>query len=120
MVKEARSSSRPERVQLFQLSVLKLLFGTIDAQIASLRLELDDARNLPMRQLTGQSLQLHQQAVILGRQASYVRFRVAREAIRELMRLEHGGMKTCARQSWDVHGRSPNSCSQIRSCSWTA
>ena len=106
VVKEARSSSRLERVQLFQLSVLKLLFSTIDAQIASLRLELDDARNLPMRQLTGQSLQLHQQAVILGRQASYVRFRVAREAIRELMRLEHGGMKNLRKailgRTWPV------------------
>ena len=106
VVKEARSSSQLERVQLFQLALLKLLFNTIDAQIASLRLELEDARNLPMRQLTGQSLQLHQQAVILGRQASYVRFRVARESIRELMRLEHGGLKNLRKailgRSWPV------------------
>jgi hypothetical protein len=93
VVQEARAAGRLERLQLFELSFLKLVFGQIDSELARLRAELEEARSQPARQLSGQSLKLHEQAVILGRHAAHVRFRVARELVRELMRLEHGSMK---------------------------
>jgi hypothetical protein len=93
VVKAARAINRLERVQLFQLSVLKLFLNLIDSELASLRLQLDDARAHPERQLSGQSLQLHQQAVVLSRHAGHVRYRVASHLMREYMRLEQGAMR---------------------------
>ncbi len=89
VVKQARSDNRIERVQLFELSVLKLLLGQVDAQLEALRMELEDARAAPSRQLSGKSLHYHQQAVVLARQSWHVRYRVARQAVRELTRIEH-------------------------------
>lgn len=106
VVKQARSSHRLERVQLFQLSVLKMLLNLVDAEFSRLRAELEDARNLPQRQVNGHSLQLHHQAVILARHASHVRYRVARQLIREFMRLEHGSMRKLRKSvlglSWPI------------------
>jgi hypothetical protein len=93
VVKVARAINRLERVQLFQLSVIKLFMDLIDTELSSLRLQLEDARTHPERQLSGQSLQLHQHAVVLGRHAGHVRYRVASHLMREYMRLEQGAMR---------------------------
>ncbi|MCG6965221.1 MAG: hypothetical protein LJE59_01775 [Chromatiaceae bacterium] len=106
VVKRARESQRLERVQLFQLAVLRLMLDLVDAELSSLRVELEDARSLPARQLSGQSLRLHEQAVTLARHAGHLRFRVLRRLIRELMRLEHGSMRSLRKsvlgQSWPI------------------
>lgn len=106
VVKQARSASRLERVQLFQLSVLKLLLDQTDAELANVRRELEDARSQPARQLNGQSLQLHRQSVILARHAPHVRYRVTKRLIRELMRLDHGSMRKLRKSvlglSWPI------------------
>jgi len=93
VVKDARSYKHVERVQLFQVSVVKLLLTQIDDEIAALRHELEDARSHPTRQLSGKSLQFHQLAAKLSRHAGHIQFQVARHLIRELMRLENGAMK---------------------------
>ena len=56
-VVEARESNSRERLQLFQLALLKLALNLVDSELSALRLKLDDARSLPARQLSGQSLQ---------------------------------------------------------------
>ncbi len=105
-VVEARESNSRERLQLFQLALLKLALNLVDSELSALRLKLDDARSLPARQLSGQSLQIHQQAVMLGRYAGHIRFCSARQLIREIMRLEHGGMRGLRKQqlglSWPI------------------
>lgn len=92
-VKQARSDNRIERLQLFELSVLKLLLDQIDDELTALRTELEDARSTPARQLNGQSLQYHQQAVVLARRSWHIRYQVAKQVIRELMRIEHGRLR---------------------------
>ena len=69
VVKQARSDNRIERVQLFELSMLKVLLEQVDAELTALRVELEDARSTPSGQLSGKSLHYHQQAVVLARQA---------------------------------------------------
>lgn len=93
VVKGARASNRLERVQLFQLAVLKLVLNLIDSELSALRLELNDALSQPARQLSGQSLELHRHGVILGRHAGHVRYRVASQLMREYIRLEQGAMR---------------------------
>jgi hypothetical protein len=106
VVKGARASNRLERVQLFQLAVLKLFLNLIDAELSALRLGLNDARGRPASQLSGQSLELHRHAVILGRHAEHVRYRIANQLMREYMRLERGGMRNLRKAvlglSWPV------------------
>jgi hypothetical protein len=92
-VKEAATLNRPERVQLFQLALLKLVLHQVDAEIAGLRRELEEARSSPNRQLSGQSMQFHQRGVLLARMAGHVRYRVAHQLVREMMRLENGSLK---------------------------
>ena len=89
VVKQARSDNRIERVQLFELSMLKVLLEQVDAELKALRVELEDARSTPSGQLSGKSLHYHQQAVVLARQSWHFRYRVARQAVRELTRIEH-------------------------------
>lgn len=105
-VKSARSDNRPERVQLFELALLKLLLQQTDVELTTLRMELEDARSTPASQLSGQSLQLHQQAVVLARQSWHVRYMVARRVVRELMRVEHGKLRRVRKSvlglSWPV------------------
>ena len=104
--KRARSSARPERVQLFQLAVLKLLLGLVDKEMGLLRDELDDARAHPARQHSGQSLRLHEQTVLLARHARSIRFRTAAEVVRIVMRMENSSLrkmrKTILGSSWPV------------------
>lgn len=92
-VKQTRSDNRLERVQLFELAVLKMLLDQIDCELSALRTELEDARSTPARQLNGRSLELHQQAVVLARQSWHVRYRVAKQVIRELMRIQHSRLR---------------------------
>jgi hypothetical protein len=93
VVKQARNDNRLERVQLFELALLKLLLDQVDNELSALRMELEDARSMPARQLNGQSLHFHQQAVVLARQSWHVRYRVARQIMRELMRVEHSRLR---------------------------
>ncbi|MCB1801090.1 MAG: hypothetical protein KDI82_05330 [Gammaproteobacteria bacterium] len=105
-VKRARAEGRPERVQLFELALLKLLLRRVDAELTALRMELEDARSTPASQLSGQSLQLHEQAVVLARQSWHARFLVARRVVRELMQIEHQKLRKVRKSvlglSWPV------------------
>lgn len=92
-VKEAATLNRPERVQLFQLALLKLVLRQVDTEIAGLRRELEEARSAPGRQQSGLALQFHQRGVLLARMAGHVRYRVAHQVAREMMRLENGSLK---------------------------
>jgi hypothetical protein len=106
VVKQARGPDGIERVQLFQLAVLKLSLGAVDEALAGLRHELDDARGVGARERNAKSLQFHEQAVILGRHAGHLRYRVAREVTRQLMRVEQGGLRNLRHSvlgvSWPV------------------
>ncbi len=102
VVKEARAARSMERVQLFQLAFLKLLLQRVDDELATVRHELQDARSRRAGQMDGKSLQFHQQAVMLGRHATHVRYRVANQLVRELMFLEHGGMRNLRQSVLDI------------------
>ena len=93
VVNGARADKRLERVQLFQLAVLKLFLGLLDSELSSVRAELENAKGRSDGLLTGHSLQLHRQAVMLGRQAGHVRYRVAHQLMRDYLRLEQGRMR---------------------------
>jgi len=105
-VKQARSSNRLERLQLFQLAILKLLFGLLDAELSRLRSELDETRDRQDPGLSSHSLQLHQQAAALARNALHVRYRVARLLLRDLMRLERSSLRKLRKSvlglSWPI------------------
>jgi hypothetical protein len=102
-VREARDGAALERLQLFQLAVLKLVLSEIDGELARVRNDIDHERAQRERQAGTRSLQLHREIALLGRYAPHVRYRTARRAIRELIRLEHAGLRNL-RQS--VLGRS--------------
>jgi hypothetical protein len=93
VVKQARAMARPERVQLYQLAVLRLLVILIDQELQALRHELDDAQAHPMRQQSGQRLQLHDRKVVLSRYAPSIRFRAAGSVLRTLNRLEFSSLR---------------------------
>jgi len=106
VVRQARAASRPERVQLFQLAVFKLLLGLVDKEMASLGEELDEARAQPSRQQSGQSLQLHERKVILMRYAREIRFRALKDVLRLVVRVEQSSLrkvrKTILGVSWPL------------------
>lgn len=106
VVKDARSTNRQERVQLFQLSVLKLLLSQVDRELAVVRGELEEVhgRGDPLR--AGHNLRVHHQTVMLSRNAPRLRYEATRHLVRELMRLEHSGMRNLRQsvlgQPWPV------------------
>jgi len=106
VVSEARTLARPERVQLYQLSVFKLLFALVDRQLSALHKELDESRAQPARQVSGQSLELHEKSVILVRYEDAIRYRAASDLIRVVMRIENSVLrkmrKTVLGTSWPV------------------
>jgi len=103
---QAKLLARPERVQLFQLAVFKLLLMLVDKEMEALREELMDARAHPARQQSGQSLRLHERSVILSRFAREIRFRTLRDVLQLVMRLEHASLrkmrKTIMGISWPL------------------
>jgi hypothetical protein len=106
VVSQARALSRPERVQLFQLAVFKLLMLLVDQEMKALREELEHARAQPARQQSGQSLELHERAVILARYAQEIRFRTLKDLLRLVMRIEQSSLrkvrKTIMGISWPL------------------
>lgn len=106
VVKQARVMARPERVQLFQLAVLKLLLSLVDRELRLLRDELDDAAAHPARRQSGQSLQVHERKVVLARYARSIRYRAASDAMRLVTRLEVSLLrklrKTILGSSWPL------------------
>lgn len=106
VVKQARSSHRLERVQLFQVAVLRLLLDLTDAELTRVRNDLEDARHKADRGVDGRGLQIHHQSSVLARNVGHVRYRVARHAVRDLMRLEHESLrklrKSVLGRSWPV------------------
>ncbi len=105
-VKQARSSSRLERLQLFQLAILRLLLGLLDAELLCLRNELEEARSRQGGGLSGQALQLHRQAGVLARNAVHLRYRIAKLLLRDLMHLENTSMRKLRKSvlglSWPI------------------
>lgn len=106
VVEDARGSNRLERVQLFQLALWKLALARIDDSLAALRQELDERRNAGSRDASGRRLRDHELTVLLGRHAASLRYRTARNVVRQLMRVEHGGLRNLRQsvlgQPWPV------------------
>ncbi len=92
VVEAARASRRLERVQLFQLAILKLFMQQLDHEMALLRHELEESAGRQVGLATGRGLQIHDQQVVLGRNARHLRYRVAHQLMREFLRLEHAAM----------------------------
>ena len=88
-VKLAKSSGRIERLQAFQLAIIKLVLIETDAEIEAVREELGEARSQSATQSSGQGLKLHNRAVLLARRVSSVRYCIARQLTGELLRLEY-------------------------------
>jgi hypothetical protein len=88
-VKLAKSSGRIERLQAFQLAILKLVLIETDAEIEAVREELGEARSQPTTQSSGQGLKLHNRAVLLARRVSSVRYSIANQLTSELLRMEY-------------------------------
>ena len=105
-VKQARSSNRLERLQLFQLAILRLLFALLDAELLCQRSELEEARSRQGRGLSSRSLQLHEQTVTLARNAAHLRYRIAKLLLRDLMHLENSSMRKLRKSvlglSWPI------------------
>ncbi|MCB1774634.1 MAG: hypothetical protein KDI88_13545 [Gammaproteobacteria bacterium] len=91
-IKLAKSSGRIERLQAFQLAIIKLVLIETDAEIEAVREELGEARNQPATQSSGQGLKLHNRAVLLARRVSSVRYGIARQLTSELLRLEYADL----------------------------
>lgn len=106
VVKEARGPRAVERVQLFQLALWKQVFATFDEALAALRRELEDARDDHDREGQGARLHYHQQAVILAQHVDPLSYRVLHGVMRQLMRVEHGGLRNLRQSvlglSWPV------------------
>jgi hypothetical protein len=102
----ARDADAMEYIQLFQLTMVKLVFQHVDDELARVRTGLEDERFLRDQQMSGKALQLHRQAALLGRSAAQLRYRTARLALREINRLEHAGMRSLRKsvlgRSWPV------------------
>lgn len=105
-VRQARDATALERVQLFQLAVLKLVLDSIDDELGKERQALEDARAHRDRQMSGRGLLTHRQAALLGRQGAQIRYRTARRAVRELNRLEHAELRSLRKsvlgRAWPV------------------
>jgi len=106
VLRECRARARPEEIQLFQLAVLRLLIFQVDEQLVRLRQELEDARALPARQYSGQSLKLHDKVVILARNEQSIRYRALHDVLRVFMRLEDSSLRKMRKvvmgMSWPV------------------
>jgi len=105
-VSQAQAASSLEQVQLFQLSLLKLVLQQVDAGLSKVRKDLDDERALRERQNHSKSLQLHRQSALLSRHGAHVRYRTAQLVLREINRLEHASMRNLRHsvlgRSWPV------------------
>ncbi len=106
VLRGGRARVRPERVQLFQLAMLRLLITQVDSQLARLRQELEDARAQPARRHSGRSLELHDKVVILARNEQSIRYRALHDVLRLVLRLEDSSLrkmrKTVIGMSWPV------------------
>ena len=101
-VQDARAGRRIERVQLFQLAMLKLMLGQIDTELTATRAKLEDKKDAEGQQSDASRLQLHQQVAVLGRHAAHLRYRVAHRLLRDYMQLERGGMRNLRQSVLDV------------------
>jgi hypothetical protein len=88
VIGEPVGSHRSERMQLFQLALLKFAHDRIDAELDALKQDLEEARGLQGAQLSGRNLELHRHAVILGQQYRHIRYTVSRHFMRALLRQE--------------------------------
>lgn len=87
-VKLAKSTGRVERIQVFQLAVLKLLLGAIDSGLRALRDEIGDSRGRSLEQTSGRGLEIHNRAVQLARQAPHLRYVVARDLLEQVLKVD--------------------------------
>lgn len=105
-VKESRETKSAERMQLFQLAVLKLLFQNVDAELAQVRERVERELDQRAGQPGGRGLALHREAAMLSRASSHIRFRVARRVVGALNQLERGGLRNLREsilgQAWPV------------------
>jgi hypothetical protein len=90
VLKEPSEDTRRDRLQLFQLALLKLCLDRVFAEIDEVKTELEASRSSRQgRQADGRALELHQQAVILAKRERHIGYVVSRRLMREWMRHEH-------------------------------
>ena len=99
----AHDDAAMEQIQLFQLSLVKLVMQHADDELARVRADIEDERALRDQQMSGKALRLHRHVALLGRNAAHIRYRTVWLVLREVNRLDHAGMRSL-RQS--VLGRS--------------
>jgi len=93
VIDQARAAASPQRVQLYQIAVFRLLLELVDRALLALREELSNASAHPSRRESGQSLELHERIVALTRYAREIRYRAASDILREAMRLEDSTLR---------------------------
>ncbi len=106
VVHEARAQSRSEWVQLFQLSLLKLLLLLVDVEFSRLRKAIEAERSNDGARESGRSVTLHEQLVALGRYERLIRQRCSQRVIKGLEHMERAGLaklrNTVLGKSWPV------------------
>jgi hypothetical protein len=91
-VKLAKSTGRVERIQVFQLAVLKLFLAAVDSGIRALRDELGESRGRSLEQTSGQGLEIHNRAVRLARNAPHLRYIVVRDLLEQYLLIDRRAM----------------------------
>lgn len=105
-VDRARKRSSMETIQLLQFSVLKFFLQVIDDELLNLRNKLQQERGRASQQSSALSVQLHERLVVLAKEAPSIRYRIARQLFRELLKLESVRLsklrKSVLGQAWPV------------------
>ena len=105
-VKQSRETKSPERMQLFQLAVLKLVFRSVDTELGQVREGIEYQLGQRVGQVGARELALHREAAALGRAAPHIRYQVARRAVAALNSVERGALRSLREsvfgQAWPV------------------
>ncbi len=105
-IRAARAEARLEKVQLFQVAVLKHLFACIDQEMGRLRDELESAQVRYTAHQNRRYLELQERLTVLIRARDSIRYRTCRRVIRVLMRLERGPIRKSRKailgRSWPI------------------
>lgn len=105
-VRVARAEARLEKVQLFQLAVLKHLIECIEREMARLRDELEAAQVRYSAHQDGRYLELQDRLTVLVKAGDSIRYRTTRRVMRVLIRLERGPLRKTRKailgRSWPV------------------
>jgi hypothetical protein len=105
-IRSARAEARLEKVQLFQVAVLKHLFGCVDKEMERLRAELESAQERYSAQSSVRYLELQERLAVLIKSRDSIHYRTCRRIVRVMVRLERGPIRKMRKailgRSWPV------------------